>query len=394
MISEQEIDQHLSNLDLKLTVKKPLTFTNQKIKADVIEVIAELIIRYIDENDNYFSAPNLRENSGNNEIISRTFSKPLTNDPLAAKEMDKFFSQPCSYLAFYKILELKKENNRNYYTVLRKDILEYLKKNTFNSLKFIISANTKFVSSNLELKEPFNNFFDIQDRNTFAKAKSAFIRFVKKYTHIVQDFEPKRVFTPFFNSLAYSLRKKGTLGGRLSSRAIVYSELKYNRPNFYDESIELPVGVTRQEYLPRYIASLNEQEGLDAEERSAIRKVKRYHNQISEYSSLENAVETHHIFPRSGQFEPLRIYKENLINITPNEHRVKAHPNSNFLIVDDKFQVELLLAKLKSILSDQNFYDFKTFVKILNIGFNEKLDDNASEDEIKDFLIKRLKTLN
>ena len=54
MISEQEIDQHLSNLDIKLVEKKPLTFTNQKIKADVIEVIAELIIRYIEDNDNYF----------------------------------------------------------------------------------------------------------------------------------------------------------------------------------------------------------------------------------------------------------------------------------------------------------------------------------------------------
>mgnify|MGYP001391857009 CR=1 FL=1 len=116
-------------------------------------------------------------------------------------------------------------------------------------------------------------------------------------------------------------------------------------------------------------------------------------NQISEYSRLENAVETHHMFTRSS-FESLRSFKENLINITPDEHRVKAHPNSNFLIVDDKFQVELLLAKLKSILSDQNFYDFKTFVNILNTGFNEKLDDNASEDEVKDFLIKRLKTLN
>ena len=393
MISEQEIDQHLSTLDIKLVEKKPLTFTNQKIKADVIEVIAELIIRYIEDNDNYFSAPELRENTGNNEIISRTFSKPLTDDPLAAREMDKFFSQPCSYLAFYKILELKKNNNRNYYTVLRKDILEYLSKNTLNSLNFIISANKKFVNSNLELKEPFNKFFTIQDRETFTKAKDAFIKFVKKYTDIIQEFEPKRVFTPFFNSLAYDLRKKGTLRGRLSPRAIVYSELKYNRPNFYDESIDLPVGVTRQEYLPIYIAGLNEQDGLDAEERSAIRKVKRYHNQISEYSRLENAVETHHMFTRSS-FESLRSYKENLINITPDEHRIKAHPNSNFGIVDEKFQIELLLAKLKSILADQNFYDLKLFIFILNTGFNEQLDDNTSADEIKDFLTKRLKNLN
>ena len=98
MISEQEIDQHLSNLDLKLTVKKPLTFTNQKIKADVIEVIAELIIRYIDENDNYFSAPNLRENSGNNEIISRTFSKPLTISVVFESSVEDVFGDFFKYL--------------------------------------------------------------------------------------------------------------------------------------------------------------------------------------------------------------------------------------------------------------------------------------------------------
>ena len=99
------------------------------------------------------------------------------------------------------------------------------------------------------------------------------------------------------------------------------------------------------------------------------------------------------MFTRSS-FESLRSFKENLINITPDEHRVKAHPNSNFGIVDEKFQIELLLAKLKSILADQNFYDLRSFIFILNTGFNEKLNDNVSADEVKNFLLKRLKTLN
>lgn len=390
MISEAEINIHLSQLNVKLTEKKPLAFANQKIKADVIEVIAELIIKYIDEKENYFSASQLRENLGNNEIIRRTFSKPLSNDPLAAKEMDKFYSQPCSYLAFYKILDLNREGRLNYYKVLRKDILFYLSKNTFNSLKFIILTNKKFIESNQELKEPFDDFFTHQNNLTFTKAKNAFVQFLKKYTFITRDDEPRRVFTPFFNSIAYDLRKKGTSGGRLSTREIVYSDLKYNRPNFYDLSINLPIGVTRQEYLPTYIAGLDEQEGLDAEERNAIRKVKNYHNQISEYSSLGNAVETHHIFPRSGDFEPLRIYKENLINITPDEHRIKAHPNSNFLLVDEQFQIKLLLAKLESIQRDLEFYDIKTFIRVLNFGFNQNLSEELSVTKIKDFLNSRI----
>ena len=99
------------------------------------------------------------------------------------------------------------------------------------------------------------------------------------------------------------------------------------------------------------------------------------------------------MFTRSS-FESLRSYKENLINITPDEHRIKAHPNSNFVVVDEKFQIELLLAKLKSILADQNFYDLKLFIYILNTGFSEQLDDNASADEVKGFLVKRLNTIN
>ena len=80
MILEQEIDQHLSNLDLKLTVKKPLTFTNQKIKADVIEVIAELIIRYIDENDNYFSRQDLDIDFRDNSIKQNQENIDLVNN--------------------------------------------------------------------------------------------------------------------------------------------------------------------------------------------------------------------------------------------------------------------------------------------------------------------------
>ena len=117
------------------------------------------------------------------------------------------------------------------------------------------------------------------------------------------------------------------------------------------------------------------------------------HGFISEFSGKDTANETHHIFMKS-EFSKLRFLHENLIRITAGEHLEKAHPLGNRMKVDEKFQTKLLLAKLKSILADQNFYDFKTFVYVLNTGFNEKLDDNVSVDEVKNFLLKRLKTLN
>jgi hypothetical protein len=392
MLNDNLINDYLSSLDLNLRQKDSLAFANQKIKADVLEIIAELIIKHTDDNQNPFTSPELEKNEANIDIISRTFSKPLINDPLAASEMDKFFSQPLKYLSFYKVLKLETVSNRNYYTVLRKDILEYIKSSTFNSLQFIIFANKNFLINNLELKIHFDNFFFNQNQTTYSKVKLEFERFINKYTYVVNIAEPRRVFAPFINPIAYELKKKGSIGGRISPRIIVYSDLKYNRPNFYNESIGVPPGMTRQEYLPRYLATIDEQSGFDAEERTSIRKVKNRHAQISEYSGQTGASEVHHIFTRS-QFENLRCYRENLINLTPNEHRNQAHPNSNFSIVDENFQTKLLFCKLESIKNsiflNDTFYKLQNFTKVLIVGYNKNISLNSNFNEVHDFLKSR-----
>lgn len=392
MLSHDQINDFLSSLDLKIRERGPLAFANQKIKADVLEIIAELIIKYTENKQKPFTRSELEKNEVNKEIISRTFSKPLTDDPLASKEMDKFFGQPLLYFSFYKILKLEKVSNKNYYTVLRKDILEYIKSSTFNSLQFITFANKNFLIKNHDLKIHFDNFFQNQNQTTYKKVKSEFEKFIYKYTNVEKIKEPNRVFTPFINSIAYSLKKNGSIRGRISSRAIVYSDLKYNRPNFYNESIGVPPGMTRQEYLPIYLATLDEQRGFDAEERTSIRKVKNRHEQISEYSGHNGATEVHHIFTRS-QFESLRCYRENLINLTPNEHRNQAHPNSNFSIIDENFQTKLLFSKLesikKSITLEDDFYHLKNFTKILSIGYNKDISLNLNFNQIHDFLKSR-----
>jgi hypothetical protein len=392
MLNIEQINSYLSSQDLTLRDRGPLSFANQKIKADVLEVIAELIIKYTDEHQGHFTSSELENNEINIEIISKTFSKALTDDPLAAREMDKFFSQPLKYLSFYKVLAIETIRNRNYYTVLKKDILEYIKSSTYNSLQFIIAANKNFLIKNPELKIYFDNFFFHQNQTTYAIVKNEFEKFINKYTNIVNIAEPRRVFAPFINSIAYDLQKRGSISGKISPRIIIYNDLKYNRPNFYNENIGVPPGMTRQEYLPTYLATLDEQWGFDAEERTAIRKVKSRHKQISEYSGETGATEAHHIFTRS-QFENLRVYKENLINLTPNEHRNRAHPNSNFSIVDESFQTKLLFSKLesikKSIFLNDSFYNLQNFTKILNVGYNQNISANANYNQVKEFLMNR-----
>ena len=111
-----------------------------------------------------------------------------------------------------------------------------------------------------------------------------------------------------------------------------------------------------------------------------------------EVCQLEQAVDTHHIFPRSFHFN-LCYYRENLIRITPDEHYVKAHPNRNTQIVDKPFQVELLKAKLNSIKTSldagEDFYDLKLFIDMLNKGFKIDLPDDLNIDDLKNFLNSR-----
>ena len=116
------------------------------------------------------------------------------------------------------------------------------------------------------------------------------------------------------------------------------------------------------------------------------------HRLFFEYSNKNKATQTHHIFPRSFYLN-ICHYRENLIRITAGEHLEDAHPIGNRHKVDKQFQIKLLLAKLnsikKSIEANEDFYDLKTFIFVLNTGFAIDLADDMNINDIKNFLKSR-----
>jgi len=252
----------------------------------------------------------------------------------------------------------------------------------------------EFIKQN-DLTKVLDAFFNLETTSEFNKLRKNLENFIYNNTMIkrTNKHEPSRIYNKIINHIAYDQEKKGNYNGRMSEDVIQIEELQYNQKNWYDILSGKPKKTSRAEYKKQYYANLAEEDGIDVSERIAKKNIVKKHKFISEFSGKDNANETHHIFMKS-EFSKLRFLHENLIRITAGEHLEKAHPLGNRMKVDEKFQTELLLAKLKSILADQNFYDFKTFVYVLNTGFNEKLDDNVSVDEVKNFLLKRLKNIN
>ena len=299
-----------------------------------------------------------------------------------------------NFLTYFGVLSRDESKTPHKYKINNKGLLEFIKSQPNRSLKFLVYATKEFIKQN-NLTQVLDNFFNQETKNEFNKLRENLENFIYNNTMIerTNKHEPSRIYNKIINHIAYDLEKKGNYNGRMSEDIIQIEELQYNQKNWYDILSGKPKKTSRAEYKKQYYANLAEEDGIDVSERIAKKNIVKKHGYISEYSGKDTANETHHIFMKS-EYSKLRFLHENLIRITAGEHLENAHPLGNRLKVDEKFQIELLLAKLKSILSDQNFYDFKTFVHVLNTGFNENLDDNATADEIKDFLIKRLKTLN
>ena len=395
MLSDDEVKSFLSSKNLKLTKENsnPRPF-DQKVTMDNLNTVAYLIDQIVKEDQKQnFTTTYIWKHNTSEEYV-QMYGKGSVFDKKKDAEWNKFFPQPMNFLTYFGVLSRDESKTPHKYKINNKGLLEFIKSQPNRSLKFLVYATKEFIKQN-NLTQVLDNFFNQETKNEFNKLRENLENFIYNNTMIerTNKHEPSRIYNKIINHIAYDLEKKGNYNGRMSEDIIQIEELQYNQKNWYDILSGKPKKTSRAEYKKQYYANLAEEDGIDVSERIAKKNIVKKHRYISEYSRKDTANETHHIFMKS-EYSKLRFLHENLIRITAGEHLENAHPLGNRLKVDEKFQIELLLAKLKSILSDQSFYDFKTFVYVLNTGFNEKLDDNASADEIKDFLIKRLKTLN
>ena len=78
--------------------------------------------------------------------------------------------------------------------------------------------------------------------------------------------------------------------------------------------------------------------------------------------------------------------------LTSSQHRQKAHPNSNFQLIDKDYQLICLMAKSRSIENyinehGESFYTKKSFIYVVNTGTSQnELKDNDSFNTIRRFI--------
>lgn len=397
LASISQISSHLSSLNLDIRVTKNGRWIDQKCTPDVLCAMAESVIDHRKKtlNKEFTSGTNtdgtLWKNKRFKRLMEFTFSKPSVDNVTAKNEYDKVISQSLLLFCNAGLLSLRKVGKLNYYKInsslsLAYPILNFIAHRESNSLIFL-NLYLKSVLSASGLMPVFSRFLKISSQKKPSKAefevvKNAFEKFTNTNTKIKGKFEPRRIFTKVINPLAFEVKGYGTRKGRLSATKISFQELLYRSVNFRD--LFKDKNITRQEYEKQ----LSNVPSLQFSVQKAKSKVRDRHKSSEVLDGSEPTIKTeiHHIFMEHER--PLiSAHLENLINLTSNQHRNKAHPK-NFDHVDNEFQKICIFSKITSIehsikLGD-GFYDKDKLIEVLNIGFDENLFDNTlSFNEIR-----------
>ena len=385
----QKIEDQLSAQILDIRVTHNARFIDQKCTPDILSSVSEAIIEYLEvSSSDEFTIKDIWMSNFSTDIMINKFQKPSPTEKKVENEYDKVFSQPIKLLEYAGIIiSTGKLKGARCYRVTNNDILSYLSISDDKSLKFIIKY-LEFVLNQSGLMRAFDDFFEFQTKESFHFLKDYYIDFIINNTPINGRTESSRIFTKILNPLAFSRKKKGTIGGNISKLNIPYSELFYNRVNFRD--IEKPKDQPRKEYID----SLGVETTTEVYQvEKAKRQIKKYHGKESEVNRYihEESTHVHHIFMKSN-YPELSDSLENLILLTPSQHFSYAHVNGNTQIVSKPYQLVCLLSKLDSIeksdLSENDgFYDKLNFIRVVNIGLgNELLNHSMTYQDMKNNL--------
>ncbi|MEB7811350.1 hypothetical protein [Staphylococcus xylosus] len=390
MIRSKDIIDFCDRNNYDLKVNNNGRWIDQKCTPDVICIVSDCILNYLEENRDTieFSSTDIWKSDYTKENVEEIFSKPGTDHEKSVNEYDKFFAQPIELLANSQVLKKVKRNNRNFYEVKDIDILRYISWKEKNAVDFICIYIQKVLEDS-GLWKDFTDFFTEQNQEAYLKLKGRYEEFIIKNTRINKNLEVRRIFSKVINPLAHKFKKYGTSRGRISKQIITYSSLMYNQENFRDLVSDKPKNITRQEWLEQKGVQINIKfyKYQSTKAKKQLREYnKMYRKGISEVNDKFNqgdATQVHHIFPQHSHPE-ISGFVENLICLTPTQHLYKAHPNNNTQIIDYKYQEILLKAKVDIIqkdiekLGDSSIYEFKNIIKVINNGFNKsyEIEDN------------------
>lgn len=388
----QDIKNHFQNINLDVRKTNDARWIDQKVTPDMLNALAETILSHRKLNPNLpFTMRTIWDDPKFQELMTENFSKPDVDKKSARNEYDKVISQQLLALAYGKIISLNNEKGNQFTLINDKiKILEYIASRERCAYEYLCIYITKVLEDS-GLWSSFEKFLDKSSNKKalstdFAILKNTFENFYKKYTPVQNTDEPRRIFTKVINPLACQRQALGTIKGRLSKRLITYSELLYNRENFRD--VGKDKNLTREEYD----ALLKSAPSFDSEIKKAKNMVRGRHgcSEVLDGSEITTSTEIHHIF-MAHERPNLAAHYENLINLSSNQHRNKAHPNSNFNIVDPVYQKICLLHKIHAIevseKSQDFFYSRNRFIEVINFGFEEPLLSKDMEYiSIKNFL--------
>ncbi|HFS67998.1 MAG TPA: restriction endonuclease, partial [Flavobacteriia bacterium] len=102
---EEKIINYLKQFDFDIKKSKNARFLDQKVTPDVLSIVADCVLNYIDNNDVIeFTSTDIWRDEYSNENVIDIFGKTDVLNPKAKNEYDKFFQQPLKALSYARIL--------------------------------------------------------------------------------------------------------------------------------------------------------------------------------------------------------------------------------------------------------------------------------------------------
>lgn len=362
-MTAQEITNELKRLssetnrsyDIRIRGALPRAI-DQKVTPDVLAAVAVAIKTF---GESEFTTTQVRLSDAINNEIRINFGKPETTNHTVYNEYDKFIGQIFNTLEFANVIA-KVSNHK--FKILSHKIIDELTVGWQASTKFLACFITLYLIES-GAYTPFDNYLSIANptNNDLNDLKSFFIEFMYKYTNIKRtpkEYEPRRIFAKVLNPLACTRNTFGVKGGWKSEDKITMNKLLYSA-SINPRDLTKKKGESRADFEIR----TGSNKKLANIEAAMKRYAKESYNFLSAVSG-EKGVEAHHIL-MSSEYPQYSASPENLIALTSQEHRQKAHPNGHMHVIDKKVQLELLKIQKKHIISNPDMFSIDVFNDML-----------------------------
>ena len=384
------IDDYLNQYnDFDIRKTHDARYVDQKCTPDVVCFIADCILSTSCANKT-FTINDLWDEQYFIENCRVIFGKPSPDDPSARNEYNKILCQPLKLLAYAHVLKVDSVNKALSFSVSNLEMLEYISVKERNAYNFMLKFFERVISDSglMRIFDEYKVAWENDPKSAKAEIYKKYHRFISSNTPSHSKIDVDRIFHKVFNLFAYSNMLPGSQG-----KILDWYDLMYNKINWRDKG-KKQKSLTRQQAEVAEIERMNQDFYIEYQVSKAIRKVREKQGTVSEvHDDLADgmATEVHHIFPKS-EFPELASYFENLILLTSSQRRQKAHPKSNFHLIDKEYQLVCLMAKSRTVedyinTHGESFYTKRSFLYVVNTGIESNdLQESDSFNTIRRYI--------